>query len=91
MLYAHVWEKNEEALEWYGKRGFEVGEVVGGYYRRLKPGGATIVSRVVGVGEALRITGEGMATSGKGGREGGDEVDDGKSNGDKSKGLWRAL
>ncbi|KAI9767081.1 MAG: hypothetical protein M1835_007086 [Candelina submexicana] len=54
-LYAHVWEKNEEALEWYTKRGFEVGDAVEGYYRRLKPGGAKVVRRRVGVGEILRI------------------------------------
>ncbi|KAI4114478.1 MAG: hypothetical protein LQ338_008001, partial [Usnochroma carphineum] len=27
-VYAHVWEANEEALEWYVKRGFRVGEGV---------------------------------------------------------------
>ncbi|KAF8472678.1 hypothetical protein BDZ91DRAFT_846171 [Kalaharituber pfeilii] len=43
-VYAHVWEKNEEALEWYAKRGFLVGEeVLEGYYRKLKPGGAKVV------------------------------------------------
>lgn len=49
-VYAHVWEANEEALEWYKKRGFEVGEeVVVGYYRKLRPSGARIVRRRVGV------------------------------------------
>ena len=43
-VYAHVWEMNEEALVWYRKRGFMVGEeVLEGYYRRLKPGGARVV------------------------------------------------
>lgn len=49
-IYAHVWEANEEALEWYMKRGFEVGgEVVVGYYRKLRPSGARVVRRRVGV------------------------------------------
>ena len=49
-IYAHVWEANEEALEWYIKRGFEVeGEMVEGYYTKLRPSGARIVRRLVGV------------------------------------------
>ncbi|CAD6592611.1 MAG: hypothetical protein ASARMPRED_006470 [Alectoria sarmentosa] len=51
-IYAHVWEANEEALEWYMKRGFEVeGEMVEGYYRKLRPSGARILRRRVGVGD----------------------------------------
>lgn len=42
-VYAHVWEANVEALGWYEGRGFVSGEVVGGYYRRLKPDGAVVV------------------------------------------------
>jgi N-alpha-acetyltransferase 50 len=42
---AHVWETNEDALEWYEKRGFEREEFVPGYYRRLRPGGAWVVRR----------------------------------------------
>lgn len=46
IVFAHVWEANEEALEWYEKRGFvrdlEIG-LVEGYYRRLKPEGAWVV------------------------------------------------
>ncbi|KAI4192706.1 MAG: hypothetical protein LQ346_004198 [Caloplaca aetnensis] len=53
-VYAHVWEANEEALEWYVKRGFQVGEVVQGYYRRLKPAGARIVWRDLKVEDYLR-------------------------------------
>ncbi|KAI9817533.1 MAG: hypothetical protein M1827_001144 [Pycnora praestabilis] len=52
-IYAHVWEMNTEALEWYVKRGFRVGEVRDGYYRRLRPGGARVVWRGLGVGEWL--------------------------------------
>ncbi len=54
-IYAHVWEANEEALEWYGKRGFVVeSEVVEGYYRKLRPSGAKVVRRRVGVGDYLK-------------------------------------
>lgn len=54
-IYAHVWEANEEALEWYGKRGFVVeSEVVEGYYRKLRPSGAKVVRRWVGVGDYLK-------------------------------------
>ena len=57
-IYAHVWEANEEALEWYVKRGFEVGEeVVEGYYRKLRPSGARVVRRKVGVGDWVGVAG----------------------------------
>lgn len=56
-IYAHVWEANEEALEWYMRRGFVVEkELVGGYYRKLRPGGARVVRRRVGVGDYLAVT-----------------------------------
>lgn len=43
-VYAHVWEANQEALDWYVKRGFVVEkEVLQGYYRRLRPNGAKVV------------------------------------------------
>ena len=55
-LYAHVWEANEEALKWYRKRGFMVGDgVVEGYYRKLRPGGARVVWRGLGVEDFLRL------------------------------------
>jgi N-alpha-acetyltransferase 50 len=44
-VYAHVWEKNEAALEWYRKRGFKRIMLVDGYYGRLKPSGAWIVRK----------------------------------------------
>jgi ribosomal protein S18 acetylase RimI-like enzyme len=44
-VYAHVWECNAEALEWYAKRGFQQVVLVEDYYRKLRPGGAWIVSR----------------------------------------------
>lgn len=44
-VYAHVWEKNEDALEWYAKRGFSRVILVERYYRRLNPGGAWIIRK----------------------------------------------
>ncbi|CAF9912404.1 MAG: hypothetical protein HETSPECPRED_000930 [Heterodermia speciosa] len=45
-VYAHVWEANTDALEWYNQRGFSIEkEILEGYYRRLKPTGARIVRR----------------------------------------------
>jgi N-alpha-acetyltransferase 50 len=44
-VYAHVWECNAEALEWYAKRGFRQVMLVEDYYRKLRPGGAWIVKR----------------------------------------------
>lgn len=46
-MYAHVWEDNEDALEWYDKRGFRRVLLVPQYYRRLTPSGAWIVRRDV--------------------------------------------
>ena len=42
-IYAHVWEKNEDALEWYAKRGFRRVIFMERYYSKLRPGGAWIV------------------------------------------------
>ncbi|MCJ1284840.1 hypothetical protein MMC26_004177 [Xylographa opegraphella] len=54
-VYAHVWEANEEGLDWYKRRGFVVEEpVIQNYYRRLKPAGARIVRRAIGVKDWLR-------------------------------------
>ncbi|KAF2689613.1 carbohydrate-binding module family 1 protein [Lentithecium fluviatile CBS 122367] len=39
---AHVWEANEEGLEWYKKRGFEIIGKEDAYYRKLKPSGAVL-------------------------------------------------
>ncbi len=46
-IFAHVWESNEEAIQWYEKRGFERDVLVEGYYRRLRPGGAWVVRKEV--------------------------------------------
>lgn len=69
-VYAHVWEANTEALEWYVRRGFSVEKaLVEGYYRRLRPAGARVVRRLVGVGEYVRV---GMKAAS--GVDGGDKV-----------------
>lgn len=49
-VYAHVWEENHDALDWYRKKGFTVDEgVVESYYRKLSPAGAKIVRlKIVG-------------------------------------------
>ncbi|KIW70704.1 hypothetical protein PV04_02949 [Phialophora macrospora] len=44
-IYAHVWERNEDALDWYAKRGFKRVLLVERYYTRLRPGGAWIVRK----------------------------------------------
>lgn len=57
-IYAHVWEANGDALEWYVKRGFRVEqEVILGYYRKLRPSGARVVRRSLGVADWLRVKG----------------------------------
>ena len=58
-MYAHVWEANVDAVEWYRKKGFQVGELVEGYYRKLRPGGARVVWKEVGVLEKLAAEGKG--------------------------------
>ncbi|KAG8528635.1 uncharacterized protein KY384_006322 [Bacidia gigantensis] len=59
MVYAHVWESNVDALEWYQNRGFEVlPEKVEGYYRKLRPSGARVVKRGIGVRDHLQATDE---------------------------------
>lgn len=52
-VYAHVWEANTDALEWYVRRGFTVEGLVASYYRRLKPSGARVVRRAVRVEDWL--------------------------------------
>ena len=44
-IYAHVWERNEDALAWYDKRNFKRIMLQPQYYRRLKPSGAWIVRK----------------------------------------------
>lgn len=56
-VYAHVWVANEEALEWYEKRGFRNEGIADGYYRRLNPQSAFLLRKSVGVTEHLRMKG----------------------------------
>ena len=44
-IYAHVWERNEDALAWYDKQDFKRIMLQPQYYRRLKPSGAWVVRR----------------------------------------------
>jgi len=51
---AHVWEANEEAMEWYRRRGFKVVGREECYYKRLAPKSAAwVVSRDVRPGDLL--------------------------------------
>ncbi|KAK7528394.1 uncharacterized protein IWZ02DRAFT_369790 [Phyllosticta citriasiana] len=52
-VVAHVWERNEEGLAWYRARGFEVLGKEDEYYRRLRPTGAWVVRRRIGVADLL--------------------------------------
>lgn len=78
-VYAHVWESNEEALSWYERRGFVVEEgMCEGYYRKLRPQGARVVRRRVGVRDWLRLREMGMGNGeviGAGGYEDGINAD----------------
>lgn len=50
---AHVWEANEEGMEWYKKRNFDILGKEEGYYRKLRPQGAFLVRKWIGVGDLL--------------------------------------
>ncbi|KAK3113337.1 hypothetical protein LTR53_009459 [Teratosphaeriaceae sp. CCFEE 6253] len=50
---AHVWEANQEGLEWYAKRGFKIVGREAEYYRRLKPSGAVVVRREIRVTDLM--------------------------------------
>jgi ribosomal protein S18 acetylase RimI-like enzyme len=69
-VYAHVWTENRDGLEWYAARGFkrEGTKPVEGYYMRLRPNTAWVVSREVMMPAAR----QGVAVSGEmnGGGEG---------------------
>jgi ribosomal protein S18 acetylase RimI-like enzyme len=60
---AHVWEANEEGLEWYKKRSFDVLEKEEAYYRKLRPQGAHLVRKWIGVGDLLGTASAGGATA----------------------------
>jgi len=44
-LYLHVQTTNQEAVDWYSKRGFEIQETVQGYYRNIDDRDAYILAR----------------------------------------------
>lgn len=63
LIYAHVWEANTDALEWYSERGFTMDkEVIQGYYRRLKPSGARVVQRRITIEDHLAAKDRGLSS-----------------------------
>ncbi|KAK0737458.1 hypothetical protein B0T21DRAFT_365244 [Apiosordaria backusii] len=56
-IYAHVWTENEEGLKWYESRRFsrDTSGPVKGYYFKLRPDTAWIVSRHIGPGSSSSI------------------------------------
>lgn len=46
-VYAHLWESNNDAREWYEKRGFKPASFQSAYYRRLQPAGAWVMTKVL--------------------------------------------
>lgn len=44
-LYLHVQTTNQEAIDWYTKRGFVIGETVKDYYRNIDDRDAYILVR----------------------------------------------
>ena len=44
-LYLHVQTTNQEAVDWYTKRGFEIEQTVEGYYRNIEDRDAYILVR----------------------------------------------
>lgn len=51
---AHVWEMNDDGRRWYQRKGFVEERLERGYYRRLSPQGAYVVTKTVGPGDLLR-------------------------------------
>jgi len=52
-ITAHVWEANDDGLEWYKKRGFDIIGKEEGYYGKLKPSGAILVRKWIRVADFL--------------------------------------
>lgn len=44
-VYAHVWEKNEDALSWYERQSFSRITLHPQYYKRLRPSGAWVLRK----------------------------------------------
>lgn len=59
-VMGHVWEANEDGMEWYKKRGFRVVAHEPEYYRRLAPKTAAfVIRRDIGPGDLLQAFGAG--------------------------------
>ncbi|KAI8934824.1 hypothetical protein NX059_008505 [Plenodomus lindquistii] len=50
---AHVWEANDEGMEWYKKRDFEILGKEQDYYKKLRPQGAFLVKKWIGIADLL--------------------------------------
>ena len=46
-VYLHVWVTNKDAISFYKKQDFEIGETLQGYYKRVNPPDAYIVKKVL--------------------------------------------
>ncbi|EGR46677.1 uncharacterized protein TRIREDRAFT_80234 [Trichoderma reesei QM6a] len=61
---AHVWTENEEGLHWYEARGFRKQEpAIKGYYLKLRPDSAWLVSKPVGASVLSALPGSTSSTS----------------------------
>ena len=45
--YLHVQSNNSDAMQFYAKRKFDIGETVSNYYRRLSPPDAVVLRRAL--------------------------------------------
>lgn len=53
-IFAHVWTKNDEAIDWYLARSFKKeGNAINDYYRRLKPDSAWLLRRKITTSDLL--------------------------------------
>ena len=56
-VYLHVWTKNEDAIRFYNRYGFEIAETVEGYYRGIDPTSCHILRKAVnGIAPASTAT-----------------------------------
>lgn len=45
-VWMHVWTGNQDAVDWYLRRGFVVKEMVTGYYRKMRPVGDAYIMHI---------------------------------------------
>ena len=45
--YLHVQSNNHDAMQFYAKSNFDVGETIANYYRRLTPPDAVVLRRIL--------------------------------------------